>query len=143
MDPIEEFLWENRRVFRAAGAVADEALKPLRLDAAGRALLEFLAREEEPITLSELARKRAVSRQHIHQSLARLRNPDWVERLPDPADARSVRLRLSAEGKRFWAQVRAVDRQILQRLARRLNSDELARATATVRRVREALDAMR
>ena len=84
-----------------------------------------------------------MSRQHIHQSLARLRNPDWDERLPDPADARSVRLRLSAEGKRFWAQVRAVDRQILQRLARRLNCDELARATATVRRVREALEAMR
>jgi DNA-binding MarR family transcriptional regulator len=139
-DPVEAFLWENRRLFRSAATAADRALAPLRIDAGQRALLEFLAREPRPVSLSALARKRSVSRQHIHQSLARLRERDWVDRLPDPEDSRSVLLRLSDSGRRFWKQVRTVDRGLLQRVRRHVSGVELERASQTVRKVRRLLE---
>jgi DNA-binding MarR family transcriptional regulator len=139
-DLLEAFFWENRRLFRALAVVADAALVPLGIQASGRALLEFLARESGPISLSELARKHSVSRQHIHQSLKRLRNRDWVEKLPDPDDARSVLLRLSGEGKAFWKEIRAVDHAILRRIARHIDSAGIQRATKTLRRFRELLE---
>lgn len=137
-DPLETFFWENRRLFREAAAVADKALQHLKIDASARALLEFLARETDSISLSELARKRSVSRQHIHQSLARL-NPKWVQKLPDPSDARSVRLTLTREGRVFWNKIRAADRSLLRRLTQHVNASELQRATAFIRHIRKLL----
>src|SRR4051812_48472566 len=108
-DVVEELVWETRRLFRALSATADEALKPLHITASERALIEFLAREPRPISLAELARKRSVSRQHIHQSLHKLRNPAWIEKRPDPHDARSVLLQLTTQGRALWKQIRAID----------------------------------
>lgn len=136
---VEELLWENRRLFRALAFAADDALRPLAIQASERALLEFLSRESVPISLSELARKRSVSRQHIHQSLHRLRNPKWVEKLPDPGDARSVLLRLSDQGRAFWKEIRAVDRTMLRRIGRQVDEDGIRNATQTLRRIRELL----
>src|SRR4030095_10318802 len=96
--PAERLIWETRRLFRAAAATADEALRPLGMTASDRALIEFLARGPGPGTLAELARKRSVSRQHIHQSLARVPDRRWIEKTPDPNDARSVLLQLTDDG---------------------------------------------
>src|SRR5215831_9621453 len=98
---IEELIWQVRRLFRELAQASDRALAPLGMTAAERALLEFLAREEAPIPLSEIARKRAVSRQHIHQTLRRL-DPKWLDRFDDPVDARSVSVALSKEGRAWW-----------------------------------------
>ena len=140
MRELEEFLWENRRLFRAAASAADRALEPLGIDASTRALLEFLARESRPVGLSELARKRSVSRQHIHQSLQRLPNARWIDKLPDPRDARSVLLSLSPEGRKFWSRIRGVDRLLVGRLSRQVETDELTKATKVIRQVREILE---
>jgi DNA-binding MarR family transcriptional regulator len=136
---IEGLVWETRRLFRALATVADEALKPLGITASDRALIEFLAKEPAAITLAELARKRAVSRQHIHQSLNRLRNPDWIERSADPRDARSVTLRLTAEGQSLWRQIREIDQRLLKRIARRADLANVTRATKTLRAIRKLL----
>lgn len=137
--PLERLLWENRRLFRSLAAAADEALVPLGIQASQRALLEFLAGESEPIGLSEVARKHSISRQHVHQVLARLPNPDWVDRLADPDDARSVRLRLSGEGRAMWRRIRTLDRRILRRLAGRVSDAEIESATATIQTLRRAV----
>jgi DNA-binding MarR family transcriptional regulator len=140
METLEALLWETRRLFRGAAAAADAALGPLGITAGDRALIELLARETEPISIAALARKRSVSRQHVHQSLQRLPNPAWVERLPDPNDARSVALRLSRSGRALWAQIRSVDRTLLKRTKRGLDPSKLRAATKTLRDVREALE---
>jgi DNA-binding MarR family transcriptional regulator len=135
---VEDLIWEIRRLFRELGQAADKALAPLGVTAAERALLEFLAKEAAPVTLSEIARKRAVSRQHIHQTLSRL-NPRWVERTDDPRDARSVFLSLSKEGRALWKQVRRVDGALLQRIEKHLDEKKVRAAAATLQEVREAL----
>jgi len=139
-DAIEPLLWETRRLFRALAAAADEALRPLGIGAGDRALIEFLAREPGPVSLAELARKRSVSRQHIHQSLGRLRNPAWIEKRPDPEDARSVLLRLSDEGRTLWKQIRGIDRVVLRRIGRRIDPARARAAEKTLRDVRALLE---
>lgn len=138
--PLEVLLWETRRLFRAATQAADAALEPLGLQASDRALLEFLAREDRPVSLSALARKRSVSRQHIHQSLARLPHPEWVRRVPDPSDARSVRLSLSPAGRAAWRKVRVADQGLVRRLEPDLDPTKLRAAAETLRTVRGLLD---
>ena len=136
--PMEEMIWEVRRLFRELAQAADTALEPLGVTAAMRALLEFLAREEAPATISEIARKRSVSRQHIHQTLSRL-DRRWVVRSEDPDDARSVALSLSKEGRAFWNRIREVDAVLLRRVTARTDEKEVRAAAATLRKVREAL----
>jgi hypothetical protein len=36
-------------------------------------------RETQPISVSDLAKKHAVSRQHFHQTLRSLPNPEWAQ----------------------------------------------------------------
>src|SRR4051794_24152611 len=132
---LESLLRENRRLFRAVAAAADAALAPLGIQAGDRALLEFLARETAPISISELARKRAVSRQHIHQSLNHLPNPRWIEKPADPADARSVCLQMSEDGRGFWKEIRAVDQALLRRISRRIGDSGIEPASKTLRRI--------
>jgi DNA-binding MarR family transcriptional regulator len=139
MDDLEELIWETRRLFQELAVAADQALKPLKIKASERALLEFLAKESQPISLAELARKRSVSRQHIHQSLGRLRNPRLIDRTPDPNDARSVLLRLTAEGRSLWKEIRKIDHAFLQKLARRTDARKVQAATQTLREIRHSL----
>jgi DNA-binding MarR family transcriptional regulator len=139
LDAVEDLTWETRRLFRALAAAADEALQPLNITAGERALIEFLAREPEPISLAELARKRSVSRQHIHQSLRRLRRPGWIEKRADPHDARSVLLQLTKEGRSLWKQIRAVDRALLRRIAQHVDAGRARSAAQTLREMREVL----
>jgi len=135
---IEDLIWEIRRLFRELGQAADKALAPLGVTAAERALLEFLAKEEAPVTLSEIARKRTVSRQHIHQTLSRL-DPRWIDRSADPRDARSVFLSLSKEGRVLWKQVRRVDGRLLQRIGRQIDEKSVRAAISTLQEVRKVL----
>jgi DNA-binding MarR family transcriptional regulator len=137
--PVEDLTWEVRRLFRELSQAADNALAPLGITAAERALLEFLAREAAPTSLSEIARKRAVSRQHIHQTLARL-DPKWIVRADDPDDGRSVVL--SAAGRAFWKRIRAVDRQLMARLDKQVDRADARAAAATLHRLRAILKSM-
>jgi DNA-binding MarR family transcriptional regulator len=138
-EALEGLFWETRRLFRALARAADEALEPLGISAGDRALIEFLAREPGPISIAELARKRSVSRQHIHQSLSRLSNPAWIERFSDPNDARSISLTLSASGRALWQKIRRIDRAFLRRVARNFDTREVQAATKTLRHVRKVL----
>jgi DNA-binding MarR family transcriptional regulator len=137
---VEGLLWETRRLFRVLATAADEALQPLNITASDRALIEFLAREPHPISLAELARKRSVSRQHIHQSITRLPNPRWIDKQPDPDDARSVLLHLTPEGQSLWKEIKSIDRAILRRISKHIRTYAAHAAAATLREVREALE---
>src|SRR4051812_32712863 len=98
-ESLEQLVWELRRASCELAAAADCELGGLGLQGGDRAFLELLAREAEPVSISDLARKYSVSRQHVHQMLRRPPHPDWVEEAPDPADRRAVRLRMSRKGR--------------------------------------------
>jgi DNA-binding MarR family transcriptional regulator len=136
---LDSLCRELRRSFRDLSRAAEIELAPLGITASDRAILEFLAFESAPVSLSELARKNSVSRQHIHQSIRRLPNPGWVESVASPDDHRIVLLRLTREGRAFWKKVRAVDQRFLVRFARRFRSEELRGAASALQKLRSEL----
>lgn len=137
---LESLIWELRRAFRDLAAAADRELLPLGIRAADRAFLEWIAREKGPVSLSDLARRRSVSRQYVHQCLKRLPDPAWVRTRPDPDDRRSLLLSLSPKGEELWKRVRAVDAAMLSRLGPALSRREAEAALGAIRRLRQALD---
>ncbi|MFI5180968.1 MAG: MarR family winged helix-turn-helix transcriptional regulator [Thermoanaerobaculia bacterium] len=140
-DRLERLCWEIRRTFRDLAAAADVELEPLGIHVGDRALLEFLAHEPAPVSLSDLARKRSVSRQHIHQALKRLPDPSWIDRLQNPVDLRTLMLRLSPKGRAFFRRVRARDAAFFERLAPRVPRAEVESATRLLRQLRRELGA--
>lgn len=137
---LNELIWQLRRAFRDLATAADEELKPLEIGVGDRALLEWLAREPLPQSLSELARKNGVSRQHVHQALRRLPEPGWIKVSHDAQDARIITLALSRGGRRFWERVREADARFLARLAARLDADEVASTTKLLLRLRQLVE---
>jgi DNA-binding MarR family transcriptional regulator len=139
---IEALCWELRRAFRDLAAAGDRALAPLGIQARDRAFLEFLAREREPVSLSALARKASVSRQHIQQTLRRLPDPEWIEQLGDPADHRAVRIRLSRRGRAMWKRIRVVDAAFFDRLAPAFADADVATALRVLGNLRARVSTM-
>ena len=140
-ESLEQLIWELRRVFRELSEAASRELEPLGIHASERAFLEFLAMQDHPISLSALARKYSVSRQHIQQTLRRLPHPEWVEEITDPGDARTLLLQLSPKGRAFWTKVRDKDRAVLRRLAARFSENQIVGATEVIRQLRRELNA--
>lgn len=126
------------RVIGAAHEVEGKlegALGSIGLSLAKLNVLKALADTDEPLPLSHLADRCCCVRSNITQLVDRLEADRLVERLPDPADRRSVRAALTAAGRERHAEaVRIVgeteiqvfaslgeeDRQALTRLLGRL-----------------------
>jgi DNA-binding MarR family transcriptional regulator len=90
----------NRRINREAGVDIE------------RAAAVMLARVEElePARLSDLAEAAGVDTSTASRQVARLVDEGLVERRADPADGRASAHRLSAEGRRVRARLRAARR---------------------------------
>jgi DNA-binding MarR family transcriptional regulator len=137
---LTTFIWELRRAFRELAVVGDRELKPMGITVRDRALLEFLAKAETPISLSALARSWSVSRQYVHQTLRGLADPNWVLEQPDPANRRYVLLSLSQEGKDFWAKVQVSNNAFFTSLACGFKAEELQVAITTTKKLRTAIN---
>ncbi len=133
----------NDLAFRVIGAAhevegkLEGALGSIGLSLAKLNVLKALADTDEPLPLSHLADRCCCVRSNITQLVDRLEAERLVERLPDPADRRSVRAALTPAGRERHAEaVRIVgeterqvfaglgeeDRQALTRLLGRLGS---------------------
>ena len=133
----------NDLAFRVIGAAhevegrLEGALGAIGLSLAKLNVLKALAGTDEPLPLSHLADRCCCVRSNITQLVDRLEAERLVERLPDPADRRSVRAALTPAGRERHAEaVRIVgeterqvfaglgeeDRQALARLLGRLGS---------------------
>jgi DNA-binding MarR family transcriptional regulator len=133
----------NDLAFRVIGAAhevegrLEGALGAIGLSLAKLNVLKALAGTDEPLPLSHLADRCCCVRSNITQLVDRLEAERLVERLPDPADRRSVRAALTPTGRERHAEaVRIVgeterqvfaglgeeDRQALTRLLGRLGA---------------------
>lgn len=138
-ETLQSFTWELRRSFRDLAEAADAELDPLGLAVGDRALMEFLSREDEPVSMAALARTYNVSRQHIHQSMRRPPLDALIDEYADPDDRRSVLVALNAKGRTLWKRVKAVDEAFFASLSPAFTQEELQQAHRVLRKLRASL----
>lgn len=92
---------------RLAGLVRNQAWRDggdVALHPAQRALLSILASEGESLRPSDLAARLGVTAASISDSIRAVETKGWVERAPDPDDARARRLSLTEAGAALIAE---------------------------------------
>lgn len=86
-------------VANATRALLDHALRPSGLSAEDFALYSAIRRGGNGITPSELAELMGLAPTTISSAVSRLESRTHICRLPNPADARSYRIKLTAAGR--------------------------------------------
>lgn len=122
---VMQIVWADMR--RSGRAIEPSQWATLRMIAAG------------PITMSELARLKAVSLPTISKSVDMLSRRGWVERCVDEADRRQTLVRLTDGGRRILADCRRQAEELLAEKLAALTDLERERLTASLRTVGDAL----
>ena len=86
----------------------------------------FAHMPSNPVSISELARRLAVSRQAVHQTVAEAERRGIVELVEDPQDARLRNVRFTAKGMKMVRAATQAVRGIETGLQRRLGPRDLA-----------------
>lgn len=80
----------------------ERALDEVGLSLAKMKLLRHLYNAKEPLALGALAEKNSCVKSNVTQLMDRMEGDGLVKRVPDPADRRSIRAQITAEGKRKY-----------------------------------------
>ena len=86
----------------------------------------FVQVARAPTSISELARRLAISRQSVHETVSTACKLGLLELADDPDNRRVRIVRFTENGKRMSRTVIMVDRRIERALARRIGADNVA-----------------
>ena len=86
----------------------------------------FIQVARGPLSISELARRLAISRQSVHETVSTACDLGLVELVDDPANRRIRIVQFTANGKRMSRTVLAVDRRMERELAARIGARNVA-----------------
>lgn len=103
------------------------------------AVLQPLWAAPEGERLTTLAATANITKQSAGALVDALVAAGYVERMPDPDDARATRIRLTARGRRYARDVRAFGRELEARLGRRLGAARLRQLRGSLDLLWEAL----
>jgi len=127
-------------VFLASAALAragDRLATPQGLTAARWLVLGAL--QDGPISISEIGRRRGLSRQSSRESIERLERAGLVVRAENPRDRRAPLLHLTRAGEEALATIEPRRAAWAARLARDLDGERVDAATRLLRELRELL----
>ena len=88
-----------------------------------------------PLSSSQLAAARLVSRQFMQKLTSSMVKAGWLVRDVHPHDRRMVVLKMTAKAKRAVSGVRRLERPLLEQLTASLGQAEIARASETLDRL--------
>lgn len=128
-----------RSLFHGLARAADRLHADAGVTAAQRGVLELLA-DRGPATVSTMARRKQVTRQHIQGLVNRLLDGGLVETSENPAHRRSPLIGLTAEGRRAFTAVRKREGKLLRSLARELSEHDFGAVAHTLRTLGTCLD---
>jgi DNA-binding MarR family transcriptional regulator len=97
------------------------------------AVLVRLLRRRGSVTIGRLGVRLGITRQAARKLVDRLERRGYASEARDQEDARSVKVRLTADGERYADAVIALVHTLNRELAERVTSDELATADAVLR----------
>lgn len=136
---ITELVDEVVRLGGAFLAEGDGMTAPFGLTAARWLVLGALA--DDSVSVSQVARRRGLSRQSVRESVARLERDGLVRRVPDPDDARAPRLALTSRARAALDQLQPVRVEWASQIADSVGARELDTTLATLRTIRGILQA--
>jgi len=122
------------RVSRRVKVAASEALREVGVHAGQNFLIEELAREDA-LTPGELARRIGVEVSTVTRAAQRMEVAGLVRRVPDPHDARLVRVALTPEGRAIAEQLPAILGRVYDEALADLTAAERARLVDLLRRI--------
>jgi DNA-binding MarR family transcriptional regulator len=111
--------WFEERVVEAANTYGYGFVTP-----AMNRLFAHMPRN--PVSISELARRLAVSRQAVHQTVGEARRRGILELVADESDGRVRKVRFTEEGEAMKRSATLAVRNIEAELERRLGSEDFA-----------------
>lgn len=112
-------------------AEGDALTSPFGLTAARWLVLGALV--DSPISVSEVARRRGLTRQSVRESAMRLERDGFVIRVANPVDARAPLVGLTPKAREFLAQIEPVRAEWAERLASSIGQSELAATLSVLR----------
>ena len=130
---------EVHALFRKLNSLADDLHAEMGMPAGHRAILEGLQRSGQT-TVSQLAARRSVSRQHIQVIVNQLLALGVVELTDNPKHRRSPLVQLTAQGEAAFRLMRQRERNLIARLQLPICEDELVTARNTLAAIRKQLD---
>lgn len=133
---------ENIALFHRLRWVAEQIYGEDGRSTARRGILRGLVRYGAQ-TVPQLARARSVTRQHTQEVVDRLAADGLVERVANPAHARSRLVRATALGEAAVRRMDDVDTRVLVAIGDRVSRRELDAAARTLRAVRAAFEGPR
>ncbi len=98
---------------------------------------------EDGTRLTELAEAAQVTKQTAGFLVDQLEKAGYVERVPDPTDARARLVRLSQRGRDAQAEARTVERTVEREWERHLGTDRMQALRAALADLRELTDPYR
>ncbi|NUR06600.1 MAG: MarR family transcriptional regulator [Nocardioidaceae bacterium] len=98
---------------------------------------------EDGLRLTELAEQAQVTKQTAGFLVDQLEAAGYVERVPDPSDARARLIRLAPRGRQVQRRARVMERRIEAEWERHLGAERMADLHASLADLREITDPYR
>ncbi|MEU2348383.1 MarR family winged helix-turn-helix transcriptional regulator [Modestobacter sp. NPDC049651] len=124
-------LQQVRPLYQAAGRAVDDALDGTELTMALRAVLELVL-ERGPLTVPQVAREFAITRQSVQALVDTGADRGLVELADNPQHRRSRLVTATGHGRRTFAEVHRRELANLDRVAGDLDSADLVRCAAVL-----------
>lgn len=127
-----------RSCFHQLKALGDALHRDLGITVAMRAVMESLADEGEQ-TVPQIARLKAVSRQHIQVNVDALTKAHLVAFHDNPGHKRSPIVVLTPKGRTTFASMRRREGNVLKHLGKTFTADELRNASDTLTKLKHSI----
>jgi DNA-binding MarR family transcriptional regulator len=103
-------------------------------------VLMLLFQEKRPMTAREVAASLEVSEVTVSRFVKAMEKAGWIERRPDPADARARLIQPTARALAAIPALASVSNAVLDQVFSDFSRDEIARMSSDIARIRDNLD---
>jgi len=135
---IYELVWCTRRLFQQLRATSEELLEGTGINASQRAVLEFLD-QHQPQTVSNMAREKNVSRQHIQTLVNDLLTLNLVKSHENPAHKRSPLMSMTEQGKKLFMKIIRDEAKVLASMASEFSGKNVSTSIRTLKSMHQYL----
>lgn len=135
---LYQLIRDIRSCFHQLKALGDELHGDRGITVAMRAVMESLAEGGEQ-TVPQVARLKAVSRQHIQVNVDALAHMHLVTFRDNPGHQRSPFVALTPKGRTTFATMRRQEGGVLEQVATGFTAEELKRASDTLTKLKQSI----